>query len=80
MERYTMEIDVAGKSANLVAVSRCVSEEDFIWYYDIYNAGSLIGTINPEHDDSGQVLWVTADLITPDYAQKIGEEIERQDR
>jgi hypothetical protein len=80
MERYTMEIDIAGERVSLVAVARCVPDDDYTWYYDIYNGGALMGTITPKHDNSAQVLWVSADLITQEYAQKIGEEIERQDR
>jgi hypothetical protein len=80
MYRYELEIEFAGKQSSLIVVARCVLDEDDIWYYDVYDAGVHIGSITPDHDDNARVIWLSADLITPEYAQLIGEAIERQDR
>jgi hypothetical protein len=43
--------------------------------FNVYEAGIKIGSIFPELEDSG-LVWKSLDLITPEHAQLIGEEIE----
>lgn len=67
----TFEVTVNGEALTI----KPMEDETF----QVYQKGELLDTLTPNIDDA-YVRWTSADLITPEYAQQIGEAIEAYDR
>lgn len=79
MDNYIFDVNLNGEIKPVIVLVRHEPDDDDYTHYDVYHADLFIGTIHPDFDSTGNIVWIPGDGISKDLAKELGQKISALD-